>query len=239
MSDGRRRGAEDVPRVSVVLAVRNGERFLDEAIDSVMGQDYRDLELIVIDDGSTDGTGALTKSREGVIYFRQEQGGIAAARNRGIGLARGGLIAFMSHDDLWEPQKLRLQVECLDGDRGLDLVVTRMSLFLEPGCTRPAGSRSEWFDREQDGWVPETMLARRAAFQRVGLFDPSYVVGEDTDWFARARDAGVRTAVVPGALVRKRIHDRNASAEAGPNAHLLLRAMKASLDRKRAQGSGN
>lgn len=228
-----------VPCVSVVLAVHDGERFLGEAIDSVLRQDYRDLELIVIDDGSTDGTGALAKAREGLIYFRQEQGGIAAARNRGIGLARGGLIAFMSHDDLWEPQKLRVQVECLDGDPGLGLVVTRMSLFLEPGCTRPAGSRSEWFEREQDGWVPETMLARREAFERVGLFDPSYAVGEDTDWFARARDAGVRSAVVPGALVRKRVHDRNASAEAGPKSHLLLRALKASLERKRAQGSGN
>jgi hypothetical protein len=151
-------------------------------------------------------------------------------------MARGEFIAFMSHDDLWEPQKLRVQVGRMDGDPGLDLVVTRMRLFLEPGCARPAGSRSEWFEREQEGWIPETMLARRAAFQRVGLFDPAYAVGEDTDWFARARDAGLRSAVVPEGLVWKRVHDRNASSEGGATSHLLLRALKASLERKRAIG---
>ena len=236
MIDGAMSGG--APRVSVILAVRDGDRFLGEAMDSVEGQDYRDRELIVIDDGSTDGTRALAEARGGAIYVRQEHGGIASARNRGIGLARGELIAFMSHDDLWEPRKLRVQVGLLDEDPGLDLVVTRMRLFLEPGCARPAGSRREWFERDQEGWVPETMLARRPVFERVGLFDPTYVVGEDTDWFARARDAGLRSAVVPEALVRKRIHDRNASAEGGANSHLLLRALKASLERKRAMGPG-
>lgn len=226
------------PRVSVVLAVRDGERFLREAIDGVLAQDVGCPELIVVDDGSTDGTRRLAEGRRGVIYVRRRHAGIAAARNHGVGLAAGDLIAFMSHDDLWEARKLRLQIERLDGDPGLDLVVTRMRYFLEPGCAVPPGFRRACFEREQEGWVPETMLVRRTAFARVGHFDPAYVVGEDTDWFARARDAGLRSACLPEVLVLKRVHDRNASAGAGPKSDLLLRALKASLDRKRNVGQG-
>jgi glycosyltransferase involved in cell wall biosynthesis len=106
------------PLVSVILPSFNRAAFLGEAIDSVLAQTHEEFELLVIDDGSTDGTGELVRQRYGgdarVRYQRQDNAGVSAARNRGITLSRGELIAFIDSDDIWQPWKLEVQLRCLE-----------------------------------------------------------------------------------------------------------------------------
>jgi len=98
--------------VSVIIPTFNRAWILEEAVDSVLSQEFQDFELIVVDDGSTDNTwDILNGYQENVILVRQENKGVSAARNRGIGLASGELIAFLDSDDLWLPKKLSAQVE--------------------------------------------------------------------------------------------------------------------------------
>jgi len=104
----------DVLKVSVIIPVFNGERFIGEAIQSVMDQTYPPLEIIVVDDGSSDKTADIVRYLSGarpILYRRQSNQGAAAARNAGVSLAQGEWIAFLDADDVWYPEKLAIQVE--------------------------------------------------------------------------------------------------------------------------------
>src|SRR5688500_924354 len=104
---------EQQPLVSVIIPVYNGARFLRAALESVFAQTYRPIEVIVVDDGSADDSGVIAQSFPEVRYIRQENQGVAAARNNAIEAARGEFFAFLDQDDLWTPEKLRLQIEHL------------------------------------------------------------------------------------------------------------------------------
>lgn len=223
------------PTVSVIIAVRNGARFLNEALASVRAQTYPPSEILVIDGHSTDATAAIAQADAQVTYSAQSGRGIADAYNCGIAAARGELIAFLSHDDRWTPDKLAAQVALLAQNPAVQFVTAHVKYFLEPGAAIPAGFRRELLDQEPVAHIMETLLARRAAFERVGLFDPALSTGEDVDWFARAKDWGVASAVVPRVLLHKRVHDENASLTTAENDRNLLLALKRSLERKRAQ----
>src|SRR5690606_38141885 len=129
------------PLVSVVMAVRNGERWLGAAMDSVVAQTHRPVEIVVVDGGSSDGTAALAARYPEARVVSQRGTGIADAYNQGIAEARGELVAFLSHDDLWRPEKLAKQVALLRHQPELDLTVTRVRFFLEEGATPPPGFR--------------------------------------------------------------------------------------------------
>ena len=101
------------PRVSIGLPVYNGEKYLHETIETVLNQDYRPIEIIVIDDGSKDGSRAVAQSFKEVRYVYQENRGNARARSKGIQIAQGECIALLDQDDVWEKHKLRTQAEYL------------------------------------------------------------------------------------------------------------------------------
>jgi glycosyltransferase involved in cell wall biosynthesis len=221
------------PLVSVVLPVYNGARYVRAALASVFAQSYRPLEVIVVDDGSTDGTPAAVRAFPGVRYVRQANRGAAAARNAALPLARGELVAFMDHDDLWTPDKLSVQVAYLAQHPSLAGVVAHLRLFLSDGAAEAVGVREELLAGDQVGWCTPTLVARAWAFDRVGYFDESYRNGSDTDWFLRARDLGVELGVVPNCLLLKRIHDSNVTLRPDAVNAGVLRALRASLDRRR------
>ena len=100
----------DAPLVSVILPVYNGARFLAESLESAVAQTYPQIEIVMMDDGSKDESASIGQAFPRVLYFYQENGGIAAARNAAIALAHGELLAFLDHDDLWAPNKIELQV---------------------------------------------------------------------------------------------------------------------------------
>src|SRR6476660_1471039 len=107
---------EEKPLVSVIIPVYNGTCYLRAALESVFAQTYRPFEVIVVDDGSLDDSGVIAQSFDDVRYIHQENQGVAAARNNGIEVARGEFLAFLDQDDLWTPEKLKLQMGHLLSD---------------------------------------------------------------------------------------------------------------------------
>jgi glycosyltransferase involved in cell wall biosynthesis len=214
------------PLVSVVMPVFNGERFLAQAIESVLAQTWSPVETIVIDDGSTDRSADIARGYP-LTYLGQEHSCVAAARNRGVAGARGELVSFLDHDDVWLPRKLELQVDALARNPSAGICMCRYETFGDGSPERGAS-----YSTGQLG----TLLVRREVFEEIGLFDTSYPSGDDTDWYLRARDLGVEFVELDEALQRYRVHDASMSAsrDPGERTRLRLRLLKASVRRKRA-----
>ena len=227
--------SEENPLVSVIIPVYNGGRYLRAALASVFGQTYRPIEVIVVNDGSTDDSGAIAQSFIDVRYLHQANQGVAAARNHGIEAARGEFFAFLDQDDLWTPEKLKLQMGHLLSQPDLGYTLTQQKFFLEPGEALPAWFRKELLDSVHTGWVLGTLVVRRTAFEQVGSFVTGYSAANDSDWFFRAKAAETPMVVVPGVLLLKRIHGANDSARAKDILAELRKVVKSSLDRQRSQ----
>ena len=229
----------DTPRdgasVGVILIVRNGERFVGDALNSVQSQTFPPAEILVVDGGSTDRTVEIARQFRNVTIVEQSGTGIASAYNQGIARSRCGLLAFISHDDEWLPEKLERQVNALATRPDALLSFTHVQHVLV-GEAPPPGFRTALLEHAVPGFIMETLVARRSVFDRIGLFDPSFAVSEDTDWFARARDDGVPTILLPETLVHKRVHETNASISHGGTNGLLLKALRQSIARKRSAG---
>src|SRR5215471_9275789 len=116
--------------ISCVVPVFNGERYLSETLDSILAQTYRPLEIVVVDDGSTDRTADVVASyHDEVHYFKQANTGVPAARNLGISRAAGAFIAFLDADDLWHPEKLERQMACFKARPELEICLTHVQNF--------------------------------------------------------------------------------------------------------------
>lgn len=198
------------PLVSVIVPIHNGERFLGEALDSIAAQDYGAIEVIVVDDGSTDGGPLLAGARD-VVLIRQDQRGAGAARNAGIDAAHGEILAFLDQDDVWMPSKLSRQVEVLT-THPESICLAQQTYFLETGAIAPAWfGKPELLADDHAGWAPSCLAVRRTTFDRVGRFDASLLHISDVDWFSRAAQIGIPIEIPAETLVRRRIHATNDS----------------------------
>jgi len=181
--------------VSVVIPTFNRATFVVRAIESALAQTYTDREIVVVDDGSTDGTDQALRRYEGRIrYQRQKNAGVSAARNAGVAAARGEWIAFLDSDDEWLPEKLEVQMACVARHPQLVAHVTNalihlpdgntVDLFTVRGCTRYAEDTvvdRPLADVVTGQFFTPTLLARRDAIQRAGGFDTSMSIYEDAD----------------------------------------------------------
>jgi len=224
--------------VSVVIPAYEAERYLGEAIDSVLGQDHRPVEVIVVDDGSGDRTSAVANGYgEPVRYSRQEQAGASAARNRGAHAARGDYLAFLDADDHWEQGKLSLQLRAMAAEGSSpDIVFGHVRQFVTPDLPGAERDRVRCPEGLQPGPVPGTMLIRRDAFHRVGPYDSALRVGEALEWLARARAHGLRELMLPDHVLSRRLHAANLMRQDG-DVHDYPALLKAALDRGRATGT--
>ena len=222
------------PLISVIIPVHNGGRYLRAALESVFAQTYDPFEVIVVDDGSTDDSGAIAQSFPDVRYIHQSNQGVAAARNNGIAAARGEFFAFLDQDDLWTPEKLKLQIGHLQSHPDIGYTLTQQQFFLDPGATIPTWFRKELLSEVHTGWVLGTLVVRRTTFEQIGNFATGYSAASDGDWFFRAKAAGIPMAIVPELLLLKRIHGANESARAKEILSELRKVVKSSLDRQRA-----
>jgi glycosyltransferase involved in cell wall biosynthesis len=226
----------DAPRVSAITVVKNGERHLADALASIRAQTRPAWEILVVDGRSTDGTAAVARSFPGVRYLEQHGQGLADARNQGLAAARGDWVAFLDHDDLWAPEKLEVQLSFMLADPALQYTTTLVQFVVEAETAARPGLRPGQAVPPRRGATPSTLLARRALFTSLGGFDPAYRIGCDADWFTRARDQNVPTAVLPRALTFKRLHEGNLSVNAAVNRAEMFRVARQSLARRRARG---
>jgi len=224
-----------LPRVSVIIPAYNSEQYLAEALDSVAVQGYAPLEVIVVDDGSTDGTAGVVARFPSVRYLYQANRGPASARNAGLGLANGELVAFLDADDVWSHAKLEIQERLLSGDPRAGIILGQTQLARHvPGAPLGASPIGE------PGLVISlaSALFRRSAFERVGLLDESLRFSEDTDWFLRAWECHIPMIIHPQTVLLYRRHDRNLTGDREMANKMLVTALKRSLDRRRKQNPG-
>jgi len=196
--------------ISVIIPVYNGERYLREAIESVLSQECRPLELIVVDDGSTDGSAAIIQQfGPPVRYHYQPNAGLGATRNAGVTLAQGIFLAFLDADDLWAPDKLALQFRAFADDSSLDISFGLVSQFHSPELDETTRQSITRTDAPLSGYHPGTMLLRKETFQRIGPFITDRQFGEFIDWYARAKEQDLKMQVLPDIVMRRRLHGAN------------------------------
>ncbi|MBD2182997.1 glycosyltransferase [Aerosakkonema funiforme] len=223
--------------VSAIIPVYNGEKYLAEAIKNVKNQDYQPLEIIVIDDGSTDRTPEVAAAfKDSIRYVSQPNSGPAAARNHGIRIANGDVIAFLDVDDLWSDDKLKLQANYLANNPSVGIVqglIQQMKI-----------SRSEEGDRAifEPTYKPYSYINigsaiyRKTVFEKIGFFDETLKYAEDVDWFIRAWENGISKIVLERVSLFYRKHEDNMTG--GKNLVELgfVRIFKKHLDRCRKRG---
>ncbi|MFZ0430047.1 MAG: glycosyltransferase family A protein [Acidobacteriota bacterium] len=197
--------------VSAIVPVHNGAGFLAEALESILAQSHSPIEVIVVDDGSTDGTEATLRDYAGSLrVLRQEQRGAASARNRAIGIAQGDFLAFLDADDRWEPRKTERQLALLSREADVEAVFGRARQFRSDGNPATRGSRPDLtVPADLEGLVLGALLIRKEAFLRVGPLDESFQVGEFIEWFSRAKSRQLRWTMLDEVVLQRRIHGAN------------------------------
>jgi glycosyltransferase involved in cell wall biosynthesis len=225
--------------VSVVIPSYNCGRFLPETLDSVLSQTFKDYEIIVIDDGSTDNTEQIVKPyTNSITYLRGPNKGASAARNSGMKIARGELVAFLDADDLWDSEKLGAQVTFMDSHPKIGVNYTNCTFFdgLPPAATgfeerdsallrysREKIANSDYiltgtslledFLTIQAFPKPSTLMVRRQCFEQVGYFDETLYICEDTQMCLRLAKY-FRFGYVDRPLVRRRVRTDTLSSAA-------------------------
>jgi glycosyltransferase involved in cell wall biosynthesis len=221
------------PFISVIIPVFNGEAFLAEAIESILRQDYHPLEIIIVDDGSTDGTATIASSYSaGVRYVYQPNSGPAAARNRGLKMANGEVIGFLDADDLWPENKIEHQLARLTDDPSVEIVIGLQLLVRIDGIV----DGKHTFENLSNPRINLSLgcaLVRRSVFDIVGFFDETLYYCDDWDWFMRARELGVPMLIHQDVTLIARRHEGNMTNRVELGNHYAIRMIKMSLDRRR------
>src|SRR5512143_601373 len=181
--------------VSVIIPVYNGEHFLREAVQSVMRQNYQNIEIVVVDDGSTDESARIAAGLN-VRYLFQPNRGAPAARNRGLQAARGEVITFLDVDDLWSDDKLQLQLGHFNQDASVQIVLGHTQMAKVIGFEN---GKHECRECSGPTCAMDMVSAsfRKSVFDKVGFFDESQRYCDDLDWFMRARELGIHILVHP------------------------------------------
>ena len=224
-------------RVSVVVPAWNAERFIEEALRSIVEQTIRPAEIIVVDDGSTDATARRAGSfHRSVTVISREHAGIGPARTVGVAASTSELVAFLDADDLWLPDKLERQLALLDADAATDAVFSQIDEFHDAVDVPPVGVRPP--HRAVAAPLASAALIRRDRLDRLGPFVTT-AVGEWVWWWSRARAHGVREEFVPHVLVRRRLHSHNNSHvrhDGGQTFMAIARAHRRAVEDRGAPG---
>lgn len=224
------------PLITIAIPVHNGEKFIGEAIESALTQSYRPVEVVVVDDGSTDSSFDVAASFDGLIVHHQEQGGPSAARNQGLRMATGELITFIDADDQMTENGLEAQYLYLLANPHLECVFGFADAKLEAGVRLPT-----WLNTPvgYDSEVPfASSLLRTATLRKAGGFDESVRVGEWFELFTRLREAPFEVAVVPTEVIKRRVHSANLSHQNKAMQAEMFLSLKKRMDRQRAQRDG-
>lgn len=226
------------PAVSIVVATYNYGRFLGGALDSILGQTYRDFEVVVVDDGSSDDTESVVLpylADPRVAYHRTDHLGQPRAKNAGIRRARGSLVAFLDADDLWEAEKLERQVALFRVDPGLGVAYSRRRLIDESGAelsyVQPRLHRGNVLaEMFRNNFVCfSSAVVRRELFDELGLFDESIPMSIDFDLWLRVASR-YRFDYVDEPLVRYRVGHANLSRRVEERSKIALEIMRRFVD---------
>lgn len=220
--------------VSVIMPAFNAENYIAEAIQSVLNQTCSATEIIVVDDGSTDKTREIVEKFSRIRYVHQNNAGVAAALNQGSLLATSDHIAYISADDVWQPEKLALQKEQLF-KRPDALIFGHMMNFISTDLRHDEALNISCPKDPMPAYSAGTLLTRLETFNKVGLFSQDFKVGEFVDWYGRAEDLEIEVVMIDAVVSHRRLHNTNHSKIAIKNSNSYAPVLKAILDRRRAK----
>ncbi len=225
------------PLISTIIPVFNGARYISRAIESILEQGHPKIEIVVVDDGSTDNTAAVVKQFGApVCYFYQENAGIAATMNHGVRRTKGDLFSFLDSDDYWLPGKISKQLEVLRQHPEIDMVFGHVKQFYSPELSKEYRDKYACPESPSPGHNSGSMLIRKASFFNVGFFDEKFATGSFNDWYMRAGAAGLQSMMLPDVFYMRRIHDANHGIVRRDKSLDYVRVLKAHLDRQRRGG---
>ena len=221
------------PETSVIIPVRNGAKFVTQAIASVLAQLPEDDEVVAVDDGSTDETPAiLAGTGDRRLRLLSAGGrGVSAARNMGIAASRGAFIAFLDHDDLWPAGRHAALTMALCQDDGIGAAFGRIARRIEPGARPTAESRVLGHHAP---WLVGSGLYRCEQLERIGGFAEDLAEGEDVDLHLRLLEAGMRLGLCEATSLIRRHHDANTSEESAEAESRRLDVLRRKLARQKA-----
>lgn len=218
--------------LSIVITAFNEERYLEEAISSVLSQAGDDVEVVVVDDGSTDATAEIAARHQRIKVISQPNQGHGAALNTGIANTSGSLLAFLDGDDFWEPGTLSRRRERFR-DPTLEMTQGMVIEFVSPELA-DSGTQFERVDGNPvPGPLAGSTMVRRTALTRVGAFDTELELGAFLDWMARSREANLATRMVDEVVLHRRIHDQNVTQRMAHRKTDYVHLLKRALDRRR------
>ncbi len=227
------------PVISVIMATYNHERYIRAALESVLKQSYAPLEIIVVDDGSTDGTpdviaALIDDTGAHIQYVQQPNRGQPSALNHGLQLAHGSIITFLDADDLWPEDRLPLQlsffVPIAPYVEKPGIVLGRKERFADGVSVNIAELTAA--NHRPFHYSLSSSLFARWVFDTVGQFDETQGYVADWDWFVRAKEAGITMASDSSITVFGRIHEGNITQNRALSAHLMVNMIKKHIDRK-------
>jgi glycosyltransferase involved in cell wall biosynthesis len=229
-----------VPLIGCVIPAYNGERYLGEALNSLLAQTYPSLDIVVVDDGSTDGTAEIARSFGHLVRLvRQPNAGPAAAINRGFEEVRGEFIAVLAADDLCPADRFERQLERFRRRPELDISLGHLANFWVKELAEEEGRfTGHRLSKPIPGHTVATMLARRSALEAVGYLDPGQRHAFSTEWFLRVQQHGLVVEMLDDILLHRRMHPENRSRlHAGRSRSEYLDLLKRSLDQQRQRGA--
>lgn len=223
-------------KISALCVVYNGERYIAAALESVLEQSRPVDEIIVVDDGSTDGTAEIVKRfHPRVGYHRIEHAGISRARQVAIEASSGDLLAFIDADDLWVQEKTEWQFNLLNERHELDVVYGKLRNFISPDMPETEANLIRANLEPMAGLGATAAMFRRELFDRVPYHVTNWQVGEFIDWCMRARAAGAVMFEHEEVVAMRRIHGSNSSRTRRDNYRDYLHIVKGALERKRSK----
>lgn len=220
-----------------MMPAYNSERYVAQAIDSVLSQTRPSDEIIVVDDGSTDGTlDVLRTFAKDIRIIRQKNNGIARALNVAIAVATGDALAFLDCDDLWIPEKLQIQSSVLLAEQELEAVFGAVRQFASPELVPETVREYAVPNGSQPGISKNALLIRRSGFERIGHFDERLTIADFVDWYARANVLGLRWRLLPEVVALRRHHPGNTGRQMRLQQYReILNALKRSIDMRRTR----
>jgi glycosyltransferase involved in cell wall biosynthesis len=219
--------------VSVILPMFNAAPFVGAALDSIRAQSLRPSEVIVVDDGSTDGSGAIVARRGDAKLVAKAHSGAAGTLNHGVAAAQCEYLAFLDADDLWAPEKIALQVSALRAAGPGAMCFGHARHFHSPELTAEERLKIECPAEPLAGIVLGTLLIRRKDFRSIGPISTQWKVGYFVDWYARAKEAGLKTVLLPEVLLERRLHRGNLSRREHQSRRDFANILKLTLERRR------
>lgn len=220
-----------IPEISVIIPFYNREGYLQEALESISCQDFRDFEVIAVDDGSKDESAQIVNefNHIPIKLISQKNQGAASARNAGIHIARGRFVTFLDSDDIWVPHKLSAQLADFH-NAGDKLCFGHIQEFISPDFL---DHQKQFQTRLIPGFSFITLLMLREDFLQVGELDPSFQLAEFIEWFERSKHKGFSAYMSNSIYAYRRIHHGNIGRGKSSNAKQYLKAIKSSLDQRR------